>query len=86
MKKVITKLSGDAYVAEKRKNYIKHGLFSKAPATDVCSPQITAIIVDVHTARQVGNCSRCPFFDDWACECTLNKWFSECIDEAEGAI
>ena len=86
MKKVSTRLSDDAYIAEKRMNWVRYGLFSKDPATDVCSPRIAVVIVDVHTARQAGNCSRCPFFDDWAFTCTLNKWFYECIEERERAL
>lgn len=80
MKRTNRVLVGDSYIAEGRQKFRTYGTFAEGYGIDICRPHIVSVVVDVHTARSVGNCNRCPYFDDLeVMGCTLRKWF---IDEA----
>lgn len=82
MKKVNTILSGDSCIAEGRQNFRRHGFFTGDISIEVISPVIVDIILDVHTAKDVGNCCRCPYHDNWQLTgCRLHKWSWQCVDE-----
>lgn len=56
--------------------------------TYACSPKLTTSKVKKHTAKDVGNCYRCPHFDYENCYCGLDLFFTagECVSEEDFLI
>ena len=56
--------------------------------TYVCSPKLANNRVVKYTAKDVGNCYKCPHFDYENCYCGLGLFFTagECVSEEDFLI
>ena len=65
----------------KKMKYLCNGLFA-------CSPKLASKRVIKYTAKDVGNCYRCPHFDYENCYCGLGLFFTagECVSEEDFLI